>query len=388
MPQIKVVTACRSRFYIFEQANQLNRFNKLLCLIADYPKLYPIRYGIPSNKIKSLLILGVITHGWTRLCHYLPFFIRAGVDQIINLFSTKIISFNIPKEVDYFICMSSFALDSIKFCKKNNITSIVEHASLHLSDQVKFAQEEANRWGVKNFDKIPDWVIEKENKEFELADKIFCVSETVKQSLIRNGVRADKIYVNYLGVDLTKYVKNDARKRDKKAFEILQVGGINLPKGVLTLLNAVKDIEGNVIVNFAGGGIKSSGIIKNIQAIKSDKIKFHGSLSFDKLLALYQSVDVFVLASVADGFGLVVAQAMSCSLPVIVTENVGAKDLVQDGVNGFIVKPGDSAGIANKINLLYNNRDLCLRMGEAARKSVSSGFTWDDYGNRLNGFLN
>ena len=98
--------------------------------------------------------------------------------------------------------------------------------------------------------------------------------------------------------------------------------------------------------------------------------------------------DIFVLASVADGFGLVVAQAMACGLPVIVSENVGAKDIVIDGVNGFIVRAGDSVELANRLQYLQKNPDQRIKMGLAARESVKNGFTWNDYGDRLNAFIN
>jgi len=122
--------------------------------------------------------------------------------------------------------------------------------------------------------------------------------------------------------------------------------------------------------------------------MSSPLVTFHGSLKFEDLLKTYQMADVFVLASVADGFGLVVAQAMACGLPVIVTENVGAKDIVIDGVNGFIVKAGDSITLAKHLKYLQNNPIERQKMGISALESVKKGFTWNDYGDRLNTFIN
>jgi starch synthase len=83
----------------------------------------------------------------------------------------------------------------------------------------------------------------------------------------------------------------------------------------------------------------------------------------------------------------VVPQAMACGLPVIVSENVGARDLVQEGVNGFIVPIRSPHVIAERLRFLFANRDVATRMGKAARDTVRRGFGWTDYGDRLADFV-
>lgn len=385
---LKIVTSCRSRFHIFEQAFQLLRYNHLEVMITDYPRYYPSKFGIPAHKVKPIIFIGLITHGWTRTRHLLHPSIRKYFDQLISFCASRWISFKIPDNCQLFIGLSSFMLDSIYWCQRKNIPSIVDHASLHLTDQNRFVAEEAKRWGVKLTSEsfTPDWVIKKENLEFSLCTKIFCVSNLAKSSLISNGINKEKIFVNYLGVDISKFkpvVKDISEK-----FTVLQVGGISLAKGVLTLLDAFHRLDGNRELHFAGGGIETSGIQNKIKAMSTPLVKFHGPLKFEKLLETYQMADVFVLASVADGFGLVVAQAMACGLPVVISENVGAKDIVINGVNGFVFKVGDSAELATYLQYFQNNPDQRIKMGLAARESVKNGFTWDDYGDRLNVFIN
>jgi glycosyltransferase involved in cell wall biosynthesis len=121
--------------------------------------------------------------------------------------------------------------------------------------------------------------------------------------------------------------------------------------------------------------------------MRTNGVTFHPPVSQAKLRDFYNQCSVFVLASVADGFGMVVAQAMACGLPVIVTENVGAKDLIVDGVNGFIVPIGAPEIIAERLRQLQEDPDLRVRMGLAAKMTVESGYTWTDYGNRLASFL-
>jgi glycosyltransferase involved in cell wall biosynthesis len=90
----------------------------------------------------------------------------------------------------------------------------------------------------------------------------------------------------------------------------------------------------------------------------------------------YSNSSVFVLPSLADSFALVVLEAMACGVPVIVTENTGSKEVFRDGVDGFVVPIRDVEAIKEKILFLYENRDVCQAMGEAARQRASE-VTWD-----------
>jgi glycosyltransferase involved in cell wall biosynthesis len=86
---------------------------------------------------------------------------------------------------------------------------------------------------------------------------------------------------------------------------------------------------------------------------------------------VYGGMSVLVHPSLADGYAYVVAEAMACGVPVIVTSNTGASDLVVDGENGFIVAPGDAAAITDRLQLLARDRERVRRMGTAARAAVA-----------------
>src|SRR3990172_8991464 len=90
----------------------------------------------------------------------------------------------------------------------------------------------------------------------------------------------------------------------------------------------------------------------------------------------YRAADIFIMLSKFDTFGMVVLEAMAASLPVIVSSNVGAKDLVIHGGNGFIVEEEmDAGGIADLIGLLLD-RELRSRMGQEACRTALAN-SWD-----------
>ena len=81
---------------------------------------------------------------------------------------------------------------------------------------------------------------------------------------------------------------------------------------------------------------KNSGFRSIVDKLTTPGVAFKSPVPQANLREFYNQSSVFVLASVADGFAMVVLQAMACELPVIITENVGASELIEDGVNGFV----------------------------------------------------
>jgi len=383
---LRVVTSCRSRFHIFDQARELAHHQVLYQLIADYPKSHPQRFDIPANKVHSMLLAGFINHGLGRIMRYLPSAQRVQIGQWVhNRFSRQLAGL-IPKDTQYFIGLSSFCLDALDVCRSNGIPCAVDHGSLHQSEDLRLVTEEAKRWGLAMpYGESPDWIIKKENEEFHKADHVFVLSSVARDSMVRWGIPSDKIFVNPCGVDLAQFYPGE--KRDS-VFRVIQVGGVTLRKGVLTLLDAFGKAKlANSELWFVGGGLETSGLQSLINTLQSPGVTFHQPVPQAQLRDFYNQSSVFVLASVADGFGMVVAQAMACGLPVIVTENVGAKDLVIDGVNGFVVPVGAPEIIAERLRQIHGDPELRRKMGAAAKLTVENGYTWRAYGDRLVAFL-
>jgi glycosyltransferase involved in cell wall biosynthesis len=89
--------------------------------------------------------------------------------------------------------------------------------------------------------------------------------------------------------------------------------------------------------------------------------------------------DVFLMPSYEDAYPLVVLEAMAAGLPVVVTANVGTSELLHDGINGYVVAPGDAEALANSLEHLVSNQAERKRVGSAARATVSERATWRQY---------
>jgi UDP-glucose:(heptosyl)LPS alpha-1,3-glucosyltransferase len=96
----------------------------------------------------------------------------------------------------------------------------------------------------------------------------------------------------------------------------------------------------------------------------------------EKLEPIYMASDMFSILSKFDTFGITVLEAMAASLPVVVSANVGAKDIVKHSINGFVIEERtDLDAISEKIGLLLN-REVRIRMGEAAYETAMNN-SWE-----------
>jgi len=112
------------------------------------------------------------------------------------------------------------------------------------------------------------------------------------------------------------------------------------------------------------------------QAGVGDHVSFTGMVSREDLADIYAAGDLYAMLSKFDTFGLVVLEAMAKGLPVVISGNVGAKDLVREGVNGFVIEnTGDAESVAGA---LYHalREDIIAPMSAAARQTALE-HTWE-----------
>lgn len=247
--------------------------------------------------------------------------------------------------------------------------------------------EESDFLNIDLTEDIPaSWIISKEEDEFLYADKIMLLSNAAKKSFLARGYPEDKLLVNPCGVDTGNFYKTDIVK-DK--FTIIFVAGKSPRKGLHYLLRAFNELdldESELLI--VGSKPSNKYYEKLLKKQYTDKIKDVGVVAYDELKHLYSRSSVFVLPSIADGFGLVVTQAMACGCVPIVTDNVGAADVIEDEVTGFKIPIRNIDALKNKIKYLYDNPIQLKNMSNNAISSINSNWSWSDYGQRLNKIVN
>jgi glycosyltransferase involved in cell wall biosynthesis len=106
------------------------------------------------------------------------------------------------------------------------------------------------------------------------------------------------------------------------------------------------------------------------EKLKGYAVLFTGFLSGEELSQAYASADVFVFPSTTDTFGNVVLEAQASGLPVIVSDQGGPKELIKDGLSGFVVKANNAAAFADAMQFFIMDRQVAMRMGGQARRFI------------------
>jgi glycosyltransferase involved in cell wall biosynthesis len=282
---------------------------------------------------------------------------------------------------DVVISWGLSALPVIERAHKLGIGVIVERGSAHAVVQRDLLIEEYESYG-QSTEKLRRSFsaqrMERELLEYDLADYIEVPSEFAKRSFLEQGVPESKIIRGFRGVNLSLF--HELPTPDS-VFRVIYTGQMSLQKGVHYLLKAFVELSlPNAELWLFGS--KTPEIIPFFERY-SGHYRHFGPVPQRDLHKYYAYGSVFALCSIQEGMAQVQPQAMACGLPLICTTNTGGEDLITDGVEGFVIPIRDVDAIKEKILYLYENPNVCYEMGQAAKRKVQQGLTWDDYGRFL-----
>jgi UDP-glucose:(heptosyl)LPS alpha-1,3-glucosyltransferase len=214
------------------------------------------------------------------------------------------------------------------------------------------------------------------------------VSNLVKIKVLETfQIDEQNIRVIHPGVDVERFqsVNPNDRKEIRHTFGISEADflilfvGMNFEvKGLDSLLSAIAILKSDYDNDQVKVLVVGKGNIKKYKAI-AHKLGIGKQLIFsgvrNDMEKIYPAGDILVMLSKFDTFGMVVTEAMAASLPVIISETVGAKDLVIQGENGFVVDGKDIEMISSRINLMQN-KETRLEMGKKAYNTALNQ-TWE-----------
>ena len=151
--------------------------------------------------------------------------------------------------------------------------------------------------------------------------------------------------------------------------KVLFIGGEEAKrKGFYDILKAIPAVAGkcnlNILFIFAGKFDMEKQKAIHETETRHHCVKYLGFLEKDEMLRVRLASDIYILPSYAEGLPIAMLEAMASGLPVISTRVGSIPELIEDGVNGFLIKPGDSEALAEKIVNLANDKTLRRKMGK------------------------
>jgi glycosyltransferase involved in cell wall biosynthesis len=276
---------------------------------------------------------------------------------------------------DLFHSWSGDCLQSLRITKKLGIPSIVEIPTWHrdrgkVGERAATPPPEPGRSWKENLLQTRERFIE----EYDLADLLFVLSQKAADTFRVQGFPEDKLYYLPRGVDVDRFKPG----RRPPIFRAVFSGALIERKGIHHLLEAWHRLDLKDAELWLVGSVHDEAK-PHLKNFWRDNIKVVG---FKRDVENYLSQGtIHVFPSQCEGSAKVVYEAAACGLPQITTREAG--DVVNNGVEGIIVQPGNVGELAAAILELYRHPETVARMSEAARQRVVDNFTWDHFRTRL-----
>lgn len=190
-----------------------------------------------------------------------------------------------------------------------------------------------------------------------------------------------KLHIVHCGVDPNRYGNdgndgNDGNVGGGTGCNLLFVGRLAAVKGLPVLFDALERLQAthsDIRLTIVGDGPDREALEMRAKGL-GEMVRFVGYKSQNEVAEMLGEADIFVLPSFAEGLPVVLMEALAARVPVVTTRIAGVAELVEDGVSGILVAPGDSAGLAGAIVRVLDNANLREKMGRAGRAKVIAEF--------------
>lgn len=259
---------------------------------------------------------------------------------------------------------------SLTAARQLGIMTVLNWNIQHWSEARRCFEEEAERnpaWApLFTFGNFSRGHAERLDREIELADRIFVPSSAVAESFTRIGVPTSRLIIVPYGVDSERFRPAWAAPRE---FRVVCVGEIGQRKGLSYTFEAARrlphipfDVVGWRVGPLPEPAPPNVSIFENVASV----------------IPYLQRASVFLFPSLLDGFGLAVLQGLACGLPAICSERAGARDVIREGQDGFVVPAADVEATVGHLDSLSRDTDRVGRMRLSARERAEQ-LSWERF---------
>lgn len=374
-------------------------------------KLFTSFFDHPQNKLSSFLrkIKPLQKEVSRRAFHELPIekFVSRPIPELLRSVAARVLSLTLvdriwewselgfdkwvagnlnPTTADAVHTYEHAALATLKKASELSMFGIYEQPSQHHSFFTQIARQQIALYPELNSasaELLINAKAEKRNKrrdeELALASLIICNSTFTKTTLIAGGVDEGKIKVVPLAFPAVNLKPKP--QRDKKPLVFIYAGNQSLRKASHLLYLAWRkcDFPADKAELWLIGKML---LPETLRSNLPGKVTIKENIPHEEMMALYEQADVFVLPTLADGFGMVITEAMSQGVPVIASANSCGPDVIEHNKNGWIIAAGDVDLLADQMKRCVANPENVQSCGEAA-KIKAAEWQWPQYRQKL-----
>jgi teichuronic acid biosynthesis glycosyltransferase TuaC len=228
------------------------------------------------------------------------------------------------------------------------------------------------------------WCERVSRRVYRSARRVVCISERVCDEAVKGALAPLRTAVIYNGADPQLFLPS---QDDSSQATILSVGNLIPSKGHELLLRAIAAIHPrwpNLCWEIIGEGPECSRLRRIAEQLGvARNIRYLGRQSRAQVAAAMRRCTLFALPSRYEGLGCVYLEAMSAQKPAIACRGQGIEEIIQHGINGWLVDPGDLEGLTEALSGLLENAQLRTDVGRAARHTILRNFTVEHQAERL-----
>lgn len=229
------------------------------------------------------------------------------------------------------------------------------------------------------------------------ARHVIACSKDLTTRAIRLGFSPNYVTVVPYGVDVERYVQVPVFPAHLSEWKlgniVMGMGRLVSKKGFVYLLRSaplvLKRFPNTRFVIVGEGDLRTKLEVLVKELGVQEHVSFVGYIPWDQTPVYLKAADVFVVPSIrdeagnVDGLPTVLLEAMAAGCAIVASRIAGIPEVICDGENGLLVSPGDENDLAEKICLLLGDEKMRERLGEAARKTVTTHYSWIQIAERV-----
>jgi glycosyltransferase involved in cell wall biosynthesis len=359
---LKIALVVHGRFHAFDLARGLAGRGHDVTVLTNYPSWSAPQFGLPADRVRSFTTHGVLARATTRI----PWLAEREEAPLHTMFG-RWAARELAREFwDVVHCWSGVSEEWLARSDRRSALTLLMRGSAHIATQDRLLREEEARAGVP-LSRPSSWMIERERREYAMANDIVVLSSFAKRTFEDEGVSTSRLAVLPLGVDVAAFRPSasalDERARrilSGKPLNVLYVGTLSYQKGLFDLARVIETLpDSRFRFTLVGPVAPESSAIVTSLAARADVV---GKVPQRDLPAFYEKADVFVFPTIQDGFGMVLAQAKASGLPILTTPNSAALDMVTPDSDGWIVPIRSAEAIEERLTWCADNRAIVAEM--------------------------